>query len=39
MKQDLNEFKDEVRGTLMFCVLCILCQETHTTGMKKYHIL
>jgi len=39
MKQDLSEFKDEVRGTLMVSVLCVLHQGTHTTDVKKYRNL
>jgi len=35
MKQDLSEFKDEVRGTLMVSVLCVLCQETYATDTKE----
>jgi len=39
MKQDLSEFKDEVRWTLMVSTLCVLRRGTHTTDMKKYHNL
>jgi len=39
MKQDLSEFKDKVRGTLMVSMLCVLRGGTHTTDMKKYHNL